>query len=141
MSEFTFTESTIPENAGPSRTTPNRFLQQAAWCAKQRDKALSFLVPVDPKDPTTFSVKPQENKELGKILRELGDAGAPAKVTIRKRVDVEFTGTGKSQKPSGIRVTFWAVDKRAYTPRQPKPTEQAAAQEAEQAPAQESQDN
>jgi hypothetical protein len=117
MSQYTFTEVAIPEHkAGPGRPArENPFTDLVFTLANKRDKGIAFMLAYDPKDASTGTIDPAVNKELGRVYRDLNDAGArnlnpdgsPNPVTVRKERELKTDG----RKTLGVQITVWAVDR------------------------------
>jgi hypothetical protein len=115
LTNVTFDVVPVPEDAPVSGTNP--FTAAVKDLAANRDKALTFILPADPKNPATALINTKENPNLKEIYDLLRRAGDAAGVRVIKRADLRKVGGGKTEKVTGIIITFWATDKRPYKPR------------------------
>lgn len=115
LSNVSFDDVPIPEDAPTVGANP--FTAAVKDLAANRNKAKTYTLPADPKDPTTALVNTKENANLKEIYDLLRRAGDAAGVRVIKRADLRKVGGGKTEKVTGIIITFWAADKRPYKPR------------------------
>lgn len=112
VGEVLYNDAEIPENGGTRIPTgPNPHLSTVEFLAKNRTKAKNFILPVNPKDSGTASLDRTANQILGAHCRKLDEAGAVHGVTVKKDISKHLDEKGRQ---IGVKVVFWAVDKRKY---------------------------
>ena len=89
---------------------PRPFDTACAELNSNREKALTYFLPADPKDPTSVLTDAAVNKTLSEFRNEWNKSGEHVGCTIKKRVTVVLSKDGKSK--TGLQVIVWA------TPRQ-----------------------
>lgn len=94
-----FAETAIPVMERPKE--PNPFADAVALVAG-KEKAVTTVVPVDEKDGPDD--KDPTGRTIGRIRRQLTEAGDPHNVTVRTQIVP--TDDGK-----GLRVTLWTIPK------------------------------